>query len=273
MKIRDQAVLIANYPASQSSCVLHLLTRDHGVVHLFARGFRRISGKIGFQGSGDCLTLGEVVYRPASTEPTAEGLGQLLAQEWTEELRPENGHTLAALARRTLAAEAIDSLLGAGQVETEVFELLVDYLREINSPRPARRLAHVLLRLLTLSGHRPELQRSVLGGQKMPDGPYHAAYSFELGGIITREERSDAKLLGPFWDLPSGIARVADRFARQNLEAGASLEFPADADQTLLDFAIVLAEAAAERTFKSARVLRQRRSPFPLRTWHMASRA
>lgn len=274
MKLRDRAVLLVSYPASHTSCVLHLLTREHGVVHLFARGFRRITGKLGFQGSGDSLTLGEVIFRPQSTELALDALGQMLAQDWAEELRPDDGGDLMQLARRCLVAEAIDSLFGAGQVETELFDLVVEYL-EYSQPaaaptatppaRPDRLLAQVLIRLLTLAGHRPDLQRSVVSGQPMPAGRWQALYSFERGGTITLEERNDPALFGPFWELPSGIARVTDRFALHGLKECATLNFPASADGTLLDFAIVLVEAAAERTLKSARPLRRRRSPFGAR--------
>ncbi|MGH7145017.1 MAG: DNA repair protein RecO [Planctomycetota bacterium] len=310
MKIRDRAVLLVSYPAAHSSCVLHLFTRDHGLIHLFARGFRRITGKQGFQGSGDPLTLGEVVFRPQSIESGADALGQLLAQEWTEDLRPPDEPGLAPLARRSLAAEAVDSLFGPAQVDTAVFELLAEYLdlstaavpvppvprAELQGPdtatatqqstagmadpsaatpttqfrpsqpaRPTRLLAHLLIRLLALAGHRPDLRRSVMTGTPLPPGRWDGLYSFERGGAILRSERDDPALVGPFWTLPSGIARVTDRFALVSLAEGLAMEFPSFADQPLLDFAIVLCEAAAERTFKSARPLRRRRSPFPLR--------
>ena len=39
--VRDRALLLKRYPFSESSLVVHLCTRDHGRIHLLAKGAYR----------------------------------------------------------------------------------------------------------------------------------------------------------------------------------------------------------------------------------------
>ncbi len=176
---RDRAICLRAVDFSETSQVLHLLTREAGVVHLLAKGSKRPKSKTG--GRIDLLAEGEVVYIPSR----GEGLGTLV------EFSERSGH--AALRRRLAdlnaalyMAETTAMLLAEGDPHANVFDLLSAALHRLDRGEAPTRavLAYFQWRAMRYVGLLGTMDRCVACG-----GPLGAAgvyFSSREGGPLCR---------------------------------------------------------------------------------------
>jgi DNA repair protein RecO len=156
MREREPAICLGVVDYSETSQVVHFLTRGGGVVHLLAKGTKRAKSKSG--GAIDLFSEGELVFIAGR----GESLGTLV--EFTESvahnaLRKESSSLDAGL----FMLEAAGRMLGPGDPHPEVFDLLHNSLRRLaqaDAPRPAV-LAYFLWRLLRHAGLLGELRACV----------------------------------------------------------------------------------------------------------------
>jgi len=176
---RDKAICLRAVDFSETSQVLHLLTRDGGVVHLLAKGSKRPKSKTG--GRIDLLSEGEVVY----VRPRGEGMGTLT--EYTE----RSSHTalrrrLADLNAALYMAEVTSMLLAEGDPHAQVFDLLAAALHRLDrgeAPTQAV-LAYFQWRALRYVGLLGAMDRCVgCGGPLGTAGVYFAGAE---GGPVCR---------------------------------------------------------------------------------------
>lgn len=165
--------MLREFPWSESSQVVVLLTADHGKVRGLAKGSKRLSPSAiqRFSGGVELLTAGQVV---AGTRRTAE-LAQVT--EWNQQegfahLR----RNLPAQWLAMYAAELTAALLGEMDRHPAVFDGLRRMLGDMGSMAPQAALLAYQWLLLNDCGYRPELQRDVLAGG--PLAPV-ATYSFD----------------------------------------------------------------------------------------------
>ena len=175
MRRRDSAICLRTTDYSETSQVVHFLTRIDGVVSLLAKGSKRPKSKTG--GTLDLLSEGDLVYTTSAS--SAGALGTLI------EFSETTTHSDLRKAARTLYAalymtELTGSLLAEGDPHTEVFDLLHSGLVRVgqaDAPISAV-LAYFQWRLLRHVGLLGDMKVCVTCGQK----PSH--FSSRQGGML-----------------------------------------------------------------------------------------
>lgn len=215
---RGSAICLRTTDYSETSQVVHLLTRPWGVVHLLAKGTKRPKSKSG--GAIDLLAEGDLVFIASSRET----LGTLVEFAETAShtpLRRDADRLHAAL----YMLELVGEMLPLGDPHPEVFDLLHNALGRLaqpDAPAPAV-LAYFQWRLLKHVGLLGQLDRCVACGQPVagPGRPRNVYFSSQDGGMYCRGCESAA--VEKF--LCDGAA-LAGAAALAAAEAGAKVALP-----------------------------------------------
>lgn len=217
----DEALVLRRFPFSESSLVVHLLTREHGRVHLLARG----------------------VYRPRSRYFALLDLFDTLSLAWSQrpggelgELREGEIHRRrrgprTALDRYRAAVSVLElAELGSrpGESDRALFEGLELALDRLDDPRQDPGLARLAFELGFLDGHglAPALERCAACGGPAPasasGGPEsvpRAAFSAGAGGRLcascAANARASARRVGT---LPLDVLELGAKLLRATRE-------------------------------------------------------
>jgi DNA repair protein RecO (recombination protein O) len=176
----DQCLCLGKTEYSETSQVLTLFSRDHGMVRVLAKGaHRRTKAGAGrFDGGIDLLDLGAGVF---TDDPKAD-LATLT--EW----KLVNGHlelrrSLRGLRLGQYAAELVSLLIEARDPHPEIFDGLKRTIPELATGRREEALLAWQLDLLKQSGYLPELFACVSCHAKPPEGKQFY-FSASRGGLI-----------------------------------------------------------------------------------------
>jgi DNA repair protein RecO (recombination protein O) len=181
MRHREPAICLRATDYSETSQVVHFLSRGQGAVRLLAKGSKRPKSNTG--GAIDLLSEGELVFSGASRE----SLGTLIEFSQTvlhAGLRKESARLSAAL----FMIELVGEMVAVGDPHPEVFDLLHNGLARLDqegSPVAAV-LAYFQWRLLAHAGLLGELDRCVACGRAVAgeeDGVYFTSIQ---GGLLCR---------------------------------------------------------------------------------------
>ena len=232
MRQRESAISIRATDYSETSQVVHFLTRGWGAVRLIAKGTKRPKSKSG--GAIDLLAEGNLVF----TARSGLSLGTLV--EFTEtaprtELRKDPARLNAALYMIELAGE----MLAEADPHPKAFDLLHRALARLGQPDApvAAVLAYFQWRLLRHVGLLGELSncvscgRAVAGGRR---GPRDVHFSSALGGLLCGG--CEAAVAEKFRVDGASLAALA---ALAAVEAGTKVSLPdkqADAVNRLLAY-------------------------------------
>lgn len=180
MRHREPAICLRAYDYSETSQVVHFLTRGLGVVHLLAKGSKRPKSSTG--GAVDLLGEGELVF----TTNSRGGLGALIEFSETASratLRRDAGALNTAL----YAIELTGAMLAEGDPHTGVFDLLHNALERLGQggrSTPAV-LAYFQWRLLRHVGLLGDLGRCVsCGGEIAGRDAGGVCFSSTCGGLL-----------------------------------------------------------------------------------------
>ncbi|NLF33223.1 MAG: DNA repair protein RecO [Planctomycetes bacterium] len=177
---RDRAICLYATDFSETSQVVHLLTREHGVVHLLAKGSKRARSATG--GRIDLLSTGEVVFIPSR----GTTLGTLT--EFTEAANHSPlRKRLAALNGALYMLEITRMLLAEGDPHPPVYDLLAAALDRLDRPDAptAAVLAYFQWRLLLHVGLLGEMGRCLNCGRPLDRrGTY---FTSREGGMLCRD--------------------------------------------------------------------------------------
>jgi len=184
MRQRDAAICIRTTDYSETSQVVHFLTRTAGAVRLIAKGSKRAKSKTG--GAIDLLAEGDLVY----TAKSSDALGTLIEFSESVSHRPLRADAVrlnTALYMIELAGE----LIPLGDPHPESFDLLHNALARLaqpDAPLPAV-LAYYQWRLLRQAGLLGDLSACVACGQPAAaaSGRREAWFSSRLGGLLCRD--------------------------------------------------------------------------------------
>ncbi|MCO5166896.1 MAG: DNA repair protein RecO [Planctomycetes bacterium] len=186
------AIVLRAIDYSETSLIVWLYTREHGRVHLIAKGARRARSP--FEGALEPLVRGELVfYRKAKPD----------ALDIAKEFDPADLHLglrgdLARLHRGVYVGELLTELSEPDVASPEAFDAAAGALdRLARGPREGLEQALVTcqLRLLAAAGLRPVLDRCArCGGPVFPQPP-----ASPLGGAqaSARDRRGDDAWFGP----------------------------------------------------------------------------
>lgn len=192
MRHREQAICLRAYDYSETSQVLHFLTREGGAVRALGKGTKRPKSKSG--GLVDMFSEGELIY--------STGRGESLAT-LIEYAETDSHAALRKDLRRLNAAlymlEVVAATVSEGDVHVEVFDLLHNALTRLGqSDAPVQAvLAYFQWRLLGHLGLLADL-RTCQGCQTPLIGKAAAAkeqvfFSSTAGGLICSRCRMTAK--------------------------------------------------------------------------------
>lgn len=163
---RDLAICVHLVPYSETSQVVTLLTREHGLLRLLAKGAHRRTkaGAAKFDGGLDLLDLGAAVFS-ASTE---KNLG--LLTEW----KLLDGHlglrrSLRAIHLAMLVAEIVPLLLQEHDPHPTLFDRVVATLQALCGDAIEESIVAFLLDVLSETGFLPELWRCIGCDKPSPD--------------------------------------------------------------------------------------------------------
>lgn len=206
----DRAVLLRRHPWSETSLVVHALTRDHGKVHLLARGAHR--PKSAFYCVLDLL---DELHLEWSTSPRRE-LGNLRRAELVRRRR----HVTDSLERYRAALsilELADLGARAGEGDPELFDELGTELDRLDAGEEGADLPRIRFELAFLRRHGlfPALIRCAACGGPAPPAsgsPPRAWFSAGAGGRLcggcAAEARSGGRRVGT---LPLDVLVTADK--------------------------------------------------------------
>jgi DNA repair protein RecO (recombination protein O) len=182
----DQCLCLGKTEYSETSQVLTLFSRNHGIVRVLARGaHRRTKAGAGrFDGGIDLLDLGAGVF----TEDPKADLATLT--EW----KLLNGHlelrrSLRALRLGLYAAELVSLVIEARDPHPDLFDRLMRTLPELATERREEALLAWELDLLKQSGYLPELFACVSCRANPPEGRQFY-FSAGAGGLICQKCQS-----------------------------------------------------------------------------------
>ena len=179
---RDRCVCLRKLDYSETSQILLLFAREHGLMRVIAKGAHRRTkaGASKFDGGLDLLDVGEAVF---TFDP---GRDLNLLTEWG--LREGNldlRGSLRAMYLAQYAAELIALLFQEHDAHPALFDRLLQTLPELGSPRAEESFLAFQLDLLRESGYLPELGRCAACGRP-PDSYAEAYFSPERGGVLCR---------------------------------------------------------------------------------------
>lgn len=186
MRYRERAICLRTTDYSETSQVVHFLTRGGGVVRLLAKGTKRPKSKSG--GAIDLLGEGDLVFITSG----GEALGTLI--EFSEStahpgLRAQGSRLNAAL----YMIELVGEMLPETDPYREVFDLLHNALVRLGEPdaRPAAVLGYFQWRFLQYAGLLGDLQTCVECGKSFSQtgavSRRETYFSSALGGLLCRD--------------------------------------------------------------------------------------
>ncbi len=171
---RCEAVVLKRHDFGEADRILVLFTRQHGKVRAVAKGVRRTTSRLA--GHLELFTHSELqMVRGRELE--------LVTQAETR--NPFRGlrEDLARTSHAYLVAELADTLTEEMAEQPELFELLIQTLRALESePDPRLVVDHYQIKLLGLAGFQPSLAECLLCREGLQPGPN--AFSTFLGGAL-----------------------------------------------------------------------------------------
>jgi len=182
--VRDRCICLRRVEFSETSQVLHLLTRDHGQVHVIAKGAHRRTkaGHSKFDGGLDLLDGGEGGF---PYDPPKE-MGSLA--EWSQrDGRLELRASLRAMNLGQYAAELVGALVEQGDPVPQIFDALQQILDDLATPKIEEAFVTFQLDLLRETGFLPELTGCVACGRAILEREPVVYFSPPRGGVLCRE--------------------------------------------------------------------------------------
>lgn len=180
--LNDRAICIRTFDFSETSQVLWLFTRDHGLVHVLAKGSRRTTkaGASSFDGGIDLLDEGAAVF----TDRLEKDLNTLTAWKLLDGHQPLR-RSQRALYLALYAAEIIGHVFETRDPHPNVFHRFAATLQQLQTGALEEAALALVLDLLSESGYLPSLEECVNCGKPIA-GERVAYFSPARGGAVCR---------------------------------------------------------------------------------------
>ena len=240
--LTDDALCLRVTDFSETSQIVALLTRTHGLLPLIAKGSKRQTKKSTMSGPLDLLTSGQVVFIPAKA--SAE-LGTLAAWELLNH-RTQLRTDLPALNAAMLAAEITTHLLHPHDPHPPLFDELEATLQLLGgggTPQRTRALVAYAKSALEESGYAPQFDACLICHKPITtDTPLR--FNPHAGGITCPDCRSPGPTLAPTGKIAIAHSRLPTptTLLSQTSEQPAPLQRPADPAALLAAFTLLLAQ-------------------------------
>jgi DNA repair protein RecO (recombination protein O) len=178
--VSDRCVCLRKTEYSETSQILTLFGRDHGIVRVIAKGAHRRTkaGASKFDGGIDLLDIGQAVFTHASDRE----LGTLT--EWSlREGHLDLHRNLRAIYLGLYAAELTGMLFEEHDPHADLYDRLQHLLLELPSAKTEEAFLSFELDLLRESGYLPELSLCISCGQAIAERVY---FSPSNSGTVCR---------------------------------------------------------------------------------------
>jgi DNA repair protein RecO (recombination protein O) len=217
--VSDDCICLRKVEYSETSQVLTLFSRRHGIVKVMAKGAHRKTkaGASRFDGGVDLLDRGVAMFNDDSRSELS------LLTEW--KLRDghlELRHTLRGLRLALYAVELVGLLIEAGDAHPDMFERLARTLPELGTERAEEAMLAWQLDLLKQSGYLPEWFMCAGCGVKPADGK-QTWFSPGRGGVICANCRVGTR---DALDLDGRLLRLVQSIIRLPRANGAAQRLP-----------------------------------------------
>lgn len=204
----DQAICIRHWDWSETSQTLTLLSRQHGLLRLLAKGSRRPNAP--FSGGVELLTRGEagIILKPSAD------LG--LLTEWDlSETFPHLRRRLSAYVAACYGADLVQHLVLDRDPHPDLYDALLCLLRGVaDDTRAPAQLLLFQHRAIASAGYAPELTVCAATSQPLPKAAtYH--YSPALGGLV-RAAQPDAQT----WPVRAATVELLRAVAAMRIDDG-----------------------------------------------------
>ena len=172
---KTEGIVLRAFDLRETSRIVTFLTKDHGKIKGVLKGIRKDHKKFG--SNVDKFSVNDIVYYwHANSE--LHLVGQCDLKEFFFPIRQDIKRTLAA----QYVLELVDVLMPLEEENREVYQLMLGYLRTLQSIADVSKLVHIFqIKILQLSGFRPHID-SCLKCDKRIAG--HVRFSRHLGGLI-----------------------------------------------------------------------------------------
>lgn len=181
---RVEAIVIKRLNINEADRLIWLLTKEQGFIRVKARGVRKIKAKL--KGGLELFVNSKIDLARGNSIDVITGV-QII--ESFSNLR----NNLSSTSVSFYFSELIISLLSDQQSEPEIYRLLRSSLERLDrvDSRQERDLvvAYFLVKLLSLAGYQPELNRCFVCGNRITDGGNR--FGLSQGGLICKNCRID----------------------------------------------------------------------------------
>jgi DNA repair protein RecO (recombination protein O) len=180
--VHDRCICLRKVEYSETSQILTLFGREHGLVRVIAKGAHRTTkaGASKFDGGVDLLDLGDAVFSHAPQRDLPP-LTEWKLVDGRRELR----RNLRAIYLGLYCAELVTSMLEEHDPHPDLFDRLQHTLSELGTPRLEQTALAFQLDLLRAGGYLPELQQCANCGRSVSGDPI-AYYAPDQGGVVCR---------------------------------------------------------------------------------------
>ena len=178
--VHDRSICLRKIEYSETSQILHLFTREHGVIHVIAKGAHRRT-KVGaskFDGGIDLIDLGDAVFTLHLRE--METLTEWHLLDGHLELRQD----LRSLNLAVYCAELVGTVVEANDPHTLLFDRLEQTLKEVSTARREEAFLMFQLDLLQETGVMPEFFACVVTGALLTSHSGPVKFSPSRGGVV-----------------------------------------------------------------------------------------
>ena len=206
--VRSEGVVLKTHALGDTSRIVVVYTREHGMVRLIAKGARKTPSRFGF--ALEPLSRGRYVYYHKPDRDL-----QLLSQADTLVATGSRLTDLARLAHAEAALELIDRLVWGEEPHEALYDLLVQALEAV-SEAPAAALPAITiafeLQVASLLGYRPRLDACAQCA-----GPLSAdrLFSPARGGMLCDRCAAEGGVVRLSADALAGLALLLARPVRE----------------------------------------------------------
>jgi DNA repair protein RecO (recombination protein O) len=236
---RDRAICLRRIDYSETSQILSIFTREHGILRVIAKGAKRTTkaGSSKFDGGLDLLDAGEAVF----LHSPEKDLSTLTEWTLTDGHLPLRG-VLRGMYLAQYAAELVGALLHEHDPHPDVYEDLEGVLPALATDRAEEAFLAFEVRALYASGLFPELNLCGRCGRAL-DEREAVVFSASAGGflcgtcgtpqpgaVVERGQPDarpvDGRTVGLLRRLATGVLPAQYGGARLPLRAGGGLRLP-----------------------------------------------
>jgi DNA repair protein RecO (recombination protein O) len=199
--VSDLSICLRKTPYSETSQILTLFARTHGLVKVIAKGAHRTTkaGASKFGGGIDLLDLAHAIF----TDNADRDLATLT--EWSlKDGHLELRHSLRGLYLAQYAAELVSLLIEERDPHPDLFDHLQQCITALSTPAVEQSFLNFEVELLRETGYLPDLRECTSCGSRSLTNSNRISFSPDRGGVLCKSCEAanrnrlslDARLIG-----------------------------------------------------------------------------